>query len=229
MPPPNSPDVMPGVSAFSGSYSSPSSLNAYGIRVDHALSTNLGLFGRYNYSPSESTVRNPYGALSTTESLSAAVHTLTLGLTQSISPRSSNEVRANYSNDRVGSRFGLDNFGGAVPVPDSALFPSGFSSSNGLFEFLIAGVGEWATGKFATDEQRQVNVVDNLSWSKGSHALKFGADYRWLSPFSSPSSYIQFAEFGGMTSSPGGALSGTALFADVAALKNVALLTRNLS
>jgi TonB dependent receptor len=32
-----------------------------------------------------------------------------------------------------------------------------------------------------------------------------------------------------VTSSPGGALSGTALFADVAALKNAALLTRNLS
>jgi hypothetical protein len=229
MPLPNAPDVGPEVSAFTGSYSSPSSLNAYSIRVDHAVSTNLSLFGRYNYSPSHSTIRNPFGSLSTTESLSTAVHTFTLGLTQSVSPRISNEVRANYSNDRVGSRFGLDNFGGAVPVPDSVLFPSGFSSSNGLFEFFIAGVGEWATGKFATDEQRQVNFIDNFSWSKGSHALKFGADYRWLSPFSSPLSYIQFAEFGGVTSSPGGALSGTALFADVAALKNAALLTRNLS
>jgi hypothetical protein len=136
-------------------------------------------------------------------------------------------VRANYSNDRVSSLFRLDSFGGAVPVPDPVLFPSGFSSVNSLFEYLIAGVGEWATGRYATDEQRQVNLIDNLSWSKGSHELKFGVDYRWLSPFSSPLSYIQFAEFGGVTSSPGGALSGTALFADVAALQTVALLTQN--
>src|SRR6266436_7977333 len=225
----NGPELGAGTAQSSGSYSNPSSLNAYSIRVDHAINSNLSLFGRYNYSPSNSNVRDPFKALSTTELLSTAVHTFTVGLTDSITPRISNEVRANYSNDRVDSRFTLDGFGGAVPVTDSVLFPPGFTSANGLFEFLIAGVGEWATGKFATDEQRQVSVLDSLSWSKGGHELKFGVDYRWLSPFSSPLSYIQFAEFGGVTSSPGGALSGTALFADVAALKTAALLTRNLS
>ncbi len=226
---PNGAEVGNGLAQFNAGHSDPSSLNAYSIRLDHAINSNLSLFGRYNYSPSNTNVRNPFRALSTTELLSTAVHTFTVGLTGSITPRIINELRANYSNDRVGSRFALDSFGGAVPVPDSTLFPSGFTSANGLFEFLIAGVGEWATGKFATDEQRHVNLIDNLSWSKGSHELKFGVDYRWLSPFSSPLSYIQFAEFGGVTSSPGGALSGTALFADVAALKNAALLTQNLS
>src|SRR6266446_1880704 len=225
----NGPELGAGTAQSSGSYSNPSSLNAYSIRVDHAINSNLSLFGRYNYSPSNSNVRDPFKALSTTELLSTAVHTFTVGLTDSITPRISNEVRANYSNDRVDSRFTLDGFGGAVPVTDSVLFPPGFTSANGLFEFLIAGVGEWATGKFATDEQRQVSVLDSLSWSKSGHELKFGVDYRWLSPFSSPLSYIQFAEFGGVTSSPGGALSGTALFADVARLENAALLTRNLS
>ena len=226
---PNGAELGNGLAQFSASYSNPSSLNAYSIRIDHAVNSNLNLFGRYNYSPSSSNVRNPYGALSTTELLSTAIHTFTVGLTGSITPRISNEVRANYGNDRVGSRFTLDSFGGAVPVPDPTLFPAGFTSANGLYEFLIAGVGEWATGKFATDEQRQVSLLDSLSWSKGGHELKFGVDYRWLSPFSSPLSYIQFAEFGGVTGSPGGALSGTAIFADVAALKTAALLTQNLS
>jgi hypothetical protein len=70
-----------------------------------------------------------------------------------------------------------------------------------------------------TNEQRQVNLIDNLSWSKGSHELKFGVDYRWLSPFSSPLSYIQFALFGGVNSNPGGALSGRQPTVDSAALK----------
>jgi hypothetical protein len=74
-----------------------------------------------------------------------------------------------------------------------------------------------------------VNLIDNLSWSKGNHELKFGVDYRWLSPFSSPLSYLQFAEFGGVTGSPGGALSGAALFADVAHLRTATLLTQNFS
>ncbi len=226
---PNGSELGSGTAQFNGSYSNPFSLDAYSIRVDHDINSKFSLFARYNYSPSDSNVRGPFGALSTTESLSTSVHTFTVALTESITPHISNEVRANYSNDRVSSRFRLDSFGKAVPVPDSVLFPSGFSSVNSLFEYLIAGVGEWATGRFATDEQRQVNLIDNLSWSKGSHELKFGVDFRWLSPFSSPLSYLQFAEFGGVTSSPGGALSGTALFADVAALQTVALLTQNFS
>ena len=226
---PNGSELGSGTAQFNGSYSNPFSLDAYSIRVDHDINSKFSLFARYNYSPSDSNVRGPFGALSTTELLSTSVHTFTVALTESITPHISNEVRANYSNDRVSSRFRLDSFGKAVPVPDSVLFPSGFSSVNSLFEYLIAGVGEWATGRFATDEQRQVNLIDNLSWSKGSHELKFGVDFRWLSPFSSPLSYLQFAEFGGVTSSPGGALSGTALFADVAALQTVALLTQNFS
>ena len=226
---PNSAELGNGLAQFNGGFSNPSSLDTYSIRVDHAINSNLSLFGRYSNSPSAANVRGPYGTLSTIELLSTSVQTFTVGLTASITPRISNELRTNYSNDRVGSQFRLDNLGGAVPVPDSVLFPSGFSSANGLFEFYLGGAGEWAQGKFATDEQRQVNLIDNLTWSKGGHALKFGVDYRWLSPFSSQSSYLQFVQFSGETSSPGGALSGMALFADVAALQLAALLTHNLS
>ena len=45
---------------------------------------------------------------------------------------------------------------------------------------FISGAGEYGQGKLATDEQRQVNLVDNLSLTKGSHQLKFGVDYNSL-------------------------------------------------
>ena len=80
-----------------------------------------------------------------------------------------------------------------------------------------------------TNEQRQVNLVDNLMVTKGSHQLRFGVDYRWLAPFSSPFSYEQFAEFLGMTAAPGDALSGTALVAASFAQESNALLSRNFS
>ena len=226
---PNGPEVGPGLAQFNGSYSNPSSLDAYSIRVDHAINSKLSLFGRYNYSPSSTDVRNPFGALSSTESFSTSIQTFTVGLTHLINPAISNEVRANYSNDRVTSKYGLDNFGGAVPLTDAQMYPSGFSTASGLFQFLILGAGEYANGPAGTDEQRQINLVDNLSWTKGSHQLKFGTDYRWQSPFTRPQAYGTFAEFSGVTSSPGGALSGAGLFADVVALQTTALLTRNLS
>ncbi len=218
-----------GLAQFNGSYSDPSSLNAYSIRLDHAVNSKVSLFGRYNYSPSHTSVRNPFGDLSNSEPLSTSVHTFTIGFTQLITQRASNEVRANYSNDRVTSVYTLDKFGGAVPLPDSQLFPVGFSSANSLFQFLILGAGEFAQGQDGTDEQRQVNLVDNLSVTEGSHQWKFGVDYRWLSPFSSPNSYGQFAEFTGVTTSSGGALSGVAAFADAKALQSDALLVHNFS
>ena len=229
----NGPEVGPGLAQFNSGYSNPSSLDAYSIRVDHILNSKMTLFGRYNYSPSDTSQRGPLlstdRVLSVTEPLSSSVQTLTVGFTDSVTPRVSNELRANYSNHRVGTRFAMDNFGGAVPLPDSLLFPRGFSSSNGFFEFVIDDTGAYAQGKSGTNEQRQLNFVDNLAITLGSHKLKLGMDYRWLAPFSSPFSYEQFAEFSGISTAPGDALSGRALVAASFAQESNALLSQNFS
>src|SRR6185503_5114989 len=52
---------------------------------------------------------------------------------------------------------------------------------------------------------------------------------RWLAPFSSPFFYRQFVQFSGVTAAPGGALSGTALFAQPAVFEANALLSQNFS
>jgi len=228
----NGAELGKGLAQFNASFSNPSSLDAYSIRVDQIINPNLNLFARYNYSPSSLDQRAaPFTtpALSTIDSISSSVHTLTVGLTELIKPEISNEVRANYSNHRVATKFLVDNFGGAVPLPDSLMFPSGFSSTDSAFLFLINGVGEYGQGKAGTDEQRQVNLIDNLSLNEGSHQLKFGVDYRWLAPFSSPFVYRQTVLFSGVTAAPGGALSGTALFAQPASFQATALLSQNFS
>jgi len=229
----NGPGLGAGLAQFNAGYSNPSSLDAYSGRLDHVINSKLTLFGRYNYSPSRLDLRGPVfssgSVLSTTNSFSSAIHTLTAGLTKWIKPGISNEVRANYSNHRIGSTLALDNFGGAVPVPDSLLFPSGYSSANSVFLFLITGAGQFVQGKQVISEQRQINLVDNLSVTQGVHQLKFGVDYRWLAPFSSPFSYRQFIQFSGVTATPGGALSGRASFAQPAAFQGNALLSQNFS
>ena len=228
----NGPELGSGLAQFNGSYSNPSSLDAYSIRVDHAITDKFNLFGRYNYSPSSLDQRGAAfstSALSTIESIKSSIHTGTVGLTAMITPAISNETRLNYSNQRLATRFTIDNFGGAVPLPDSLLFPSGFSSTDNAFLFLISGVGEYGKGKGAIDEQRQVNVIDTFSLTTGRHQLKFGVDYRWLSPFSSPFYYRPFVQFSGVTSAPGGALSGTAAFAQPSLFEAVTLISRNFS
>jgi hypothetical protein len=235
----NGSELGPGLAQFNASYSDPSSLDAYSIRVDQVVNVKTTLFGRYDYSPSTLEQRGAgfYNALSNSERLSSSVQTFTLGLNQLIHPYISNEVRANYSNQRVGTSYIMDNFGGAMPLPDSLMFPDGFSASNSNLEFDIVGAGAFEQGKNAIDEQRQLNLIDNLSLVRASHQMKFGVDYRWLSPFSSPNVYAQFAEFVGVTTcsmqpctdTPGDALSGLAASTFVHSVQSDALLSQNLS
>jgi hypothetical protein len=223
----NGPAAGPGAAQFNASYSNPSNLDATAIRVDHVLGARLTLFGRYNYSPSNLVLRGPLtgvgDVLSQTTSEFSSVHTGTLGLTESITPRISNEVRANYSNQSIRLTYRLDTFGGAVPLSDAALFPPGISSATGVFGFYIPGVGDYNQGKSGMNEQRQVNFIDNLSVTKAGHQWKFGVDYRWLAPFNSPYSYRQFVQFTGMSAAPGGALSGTVAAAATYAAQTDAL------
>jgi len=229
----NGPTVGPGLAQFNASYSNPSTLNASSIRLDHAINSKLNLFGRYNYSPSSLDQRGPFtgvgSVLSVVSSLASSVHTGTLGLTQQITPEISNEARANYSNHRIATAFAIDNFGGAVPLSDSVLFPAGHSSADSNFGLYIPGAGNYNQGLAGIDEQRQYNLIDNLSVIRGSHQLKLGVDYRRLAPFASPFAYRQFAQFTGMSAAPGGALSGTAQAALTAANQSNALLTQNFS
>ena len=56
---PNGSEVGSGLAQFNASYSNPSSLDAYSIRVDHIINSKLTLFGRYDYSPSSAAERSP--------------------------------------------------------------------------------------------------------------------------------------------------------------------------
>jgi len=229
---PNGPELGGGLAQFNAGYSNPSTLNAYSLRLDHAIYSRLNLFGRYNYSPSELDQRAPAlggAVLSLRQLLSTTVQTATVGLNASITPTISNEARTNYSNQKTINWFALDNFGGAVPLPDSLLFPAGDSSETSLFGFYIPGTGLYNQGKSVATEQRQINLVDNLSVTSGRHQMKFGVDYRWLAPFSSPYVYRQFVQFTGMSTAPGGALSGIAQVADTYYSESNALLWKNFS
>ena len=229
----NGPAVGPGLSQFNAGFSNPSALDASSIRLDHIVSSKVHLFGRYNYSPSYFDQRAPASGfgntLSSTQTISSSVQTVTAGLTELITPDISHETRVNYSNQRVGTEYNMDDFGGAVPIPDSRLFPLGYSSTNSAFQLGIVGAGLLSQGKGGVDEQRQVNLVESLTVTKGLHRLKFGVDYRWLAPFTSPHVYSQFVRFDRVSTAPGGALSGTAASVAIQSAQGNALLAHNLS
>ena len=181
---PNGKDLGGGLAEVFAGYSNPSTLNATSIRIDHWVNNNVNLFGRFNYAPSESVQRSPASLNQLTTNRQNAT-TLTLGSTQIISMRTSNEYRINYSRS-TGAAFGsLDQFLGAVPPPDSIMFPPSTNHRKSAFIFQI-GPNRYATGmNDVSSSQHQLNVVDNFLITARSHQLKFGIDYRRLAPSSS--------------------------------------------
>jgi hypothetical protein len=177
---PNGKDLGDGFAESFASYSNPSTLNATSIRIDHRVSSKVSLFGRFNYAPSENIQRG--GLLNQLQTNQLNATTLTLGLTQAISSRTSNDFRVNYSRNTGALFFSLDNFAGGVPPTDSVMFPSSTNHRKSLFNFALGPVDYLLGQDDILSSQRQLNVVDNFLIMRGRHQLKFGIDYRRLSP-----------------------------------------------
>src|SRR5260370_37448034 len=94
-----------------------------------------------------------------------------------------NDLRFNYSRTNCLRSSHLDTFGGAVPLA-TLPFPTPYTGQNasfGLFIFSLIN-DDLFVGKNANQLQHQINIVDNLSSQTVSHSLKFGFDFRRLSP-----------------------------------------------
>jgi hypothetical protein len=228
---PNGPEVLlngnhQGIAQFNAGYSNPGTLDAYSLRVDHKLNDRLNLFARYNYSPSEVTQRGSGTSLSTIIPTTTNTQTGTLGLTWAISSAAANDFRFNYSSTDASSSARFDGFGGAVPL-EMLPFPSPFSASNGQFVldiFALGNNGALLAGANTHNQQRQINAVDGLSLQKGSHGLKFGMDYRRLSPRLDPALYEQANIFLDIPS----AEAGNTLVSELVSSLPVTLQFRNL-
>ena len=204
-----------GVAQFNSSFSNPATLDAYSLRVDHKLNQEVSIFGRYDYSPSELDQRGLSGtSLSSNTSERITTQTGTLGVTWAISSIAANEFRFNYSSTSASAFNSSDDFGGAVPLT-SVPFPSPFTIRDSELLFVILSLGSsgraFVLGKVADNQQHQINIVENVSVQRGSHALKFGVDFRRLSPQFGTPVYSQEPLFLGVSQAEAGNVFETEL------------------
>ncbi|HEX7330624.1 MAG TPA: TonB-dependent receptor [Pyrinomonadaceae bacterium] len=207
-----------GFAVYDASFSNPSNLDATSIRIDRAFGSRLTIFGRYNYSPSSVIERAQSGVLGVNSLAYFAVTTQTLtgGATMVFTPNVNNEIRLNYSKHTARNFFDLDDLGGAVPASDAVLFPAGNSRERDsiLIQFPAFPSSNLQVGTLAENLQRQFNAISNLSVIANDHQLKFGVDYRRLTPVVQPQNYAMTLVFNGIgtpgaaTQPAGSALSG---------------------
>jgi hypothetical protein len=197
------PDLGNGMAEYIATWSNPSSLDAYSVRFDHTLGNKLSLFFRFGDTPSRTSTRansssvgNP-GTPSVAVSFTTKARTYTLGATSLVSPRVSNEFRLNYSSYLAESVNSIDNFGGAHPVDLAGLQHlspgSPFQVVLGLYLFPYPA--QLSQASYSAVE-RQWNLTDALTVQLGRHQLKYGLDFRRLTPFFSRGSQLYYFFFG---------------------------------
>jgi len=180
-------DEINGIAQYISSWSTPSSLDSTSIRFDHVVNNKLRLFFRFSDTASSSTTRGIYSSASvpTVNTTSAyTLRTYTVGVSSIPSNRLSNDFRLNYSSNGTTSNQIIDAFGGSTPVNLSQLVGFGAGSHSEVsFWLLYGGYQILLQQQRDSAAQRQWNLVDTVSLSLGRHQLKFGLDYRRLTPF----------------------------------------------
>lgn len=192
-PRPDDRSVVPGVytSQFTGSFSNPSTLNAGSVRLDHTFNERLSIFGRYNEAPSVAASRG--NSLSEIDSVDVKTRTLTVGSNMTLTSHLTNTFRANYSLQVAGSVSHLDSLGGAVPPPQEVLTPSPLSPASTFASFFTFDTTAYQSGVDANNRNSQVNLADDLVWTRGSHRFRFGTDWRMIHLHQRP--YAAFLDY----------------------------------
>jgi hypothetical protein len=176
-----------GIAPYSATYSDPGTADAYSLRIDHQLLANLSLFARYSHAPSSvaqhGSDANVGNSILTTRSVTK---TGTVGATWTQSARLADDFRFNYSVAGGKAYYDIVTLDGSSQFPDTNLFAPGQNltyqnSDMYMLQEFGSNMRQWL-GLVVNDHQYHHNLVDSLTLQEKSHALKFGVDYRWLTP-----------------------------------------------
>lgn len=187
-------DATNGIGQFIGSWSNPSSLDATSVRLNHVVSDKLRLFFRFSDTSSSSATRGPFSGTPTfLETSDYVLRTFTVGADSILNNHLSNEFRLNYSSNEVTSRSDITPWGGSSPLNLSHLTGLGLDSESTVFFILGSSVLFISQGQFR-GTQSQWNLVDGVTFSSGRHQMKFGVDFRRLTPSQLPPGFL--AQYG---------------------------------
>lgn len=190
LPLPNTGPVDSYANNYSENIATPISSNQFDVRVDQNITARQTLFGRITYKKRDvTTAPNPYcpGFCETAGSPSTGPFSqpeTDLGLTFAynfvIRQNLLNEARGGWSHYHLSTTLNVNSAQildqiGIVGIPN----PSPY----GAVPSVVFGNGFQQTGGAnpSTQISDTIQLTDNVTWTKGKHTFKFGADFRRLS------------------------------------------------
>lgn len=165
-----------GMATYYSSFSTPSSIDATSVRIDHDFKDRWKLFARFSYAPSSTTGRYASNLAVETPTTNL-VKTLTGGLDTTVTVHQVNSLRLNYTWNDNTSIYRSTSFGGATVLTVSSV-PGLDAKSQINFNMTYDTPYPLLTLQNQATRQTQFNVVDGYSVAAGRHNLRFGADYR---------------------------------------------------
>jgi len=157
--------------------------DSFDIRLDHQVRASDLLFASYSFSDVRSTRPGPLGDLGgsdccPSQSKSRGQH-LGIGYTHTFSPTLLNDFHGGYFRYSVNAlpfNYGKD-LGNQLGIPDAN---RGDINSSGLTNIDPAGYTPLGDSEWLPEHvyENIYQIADTLSWTKGKHSMKFGADFR---------------------------------------------------
>lgn len=159
------------------------------IKVDHNFNTSHKAAFNYTYQRDDSDANVSSWPDGPTGLTFRRPHVFTLNLTSTLSPSIVNEARfgMNRNNNSTIPAY-LNTDGGLGKAGEPYLLPGGQSTLNPNYSYLVtlgssvgrvgSGTGPLNVGLTSWTTSTMYSLADTLSWSRGRHAFKFGAERR---------------------------------------------------
>jgi hypothetical protein len=158
-------------------------------RVDQMIGSKNLIFARYTYknrrvtgiptAPAFSNPGTPSLPAVGLNSLPELDEALAVAWNYTITPTVVNELRGGFSNSRMASTYGVTAQGVASALGLTGLPSPPPAGADIIPQIVIAGFSPLGN-QSQNANQGTKQLLDTLTWTKGKHTMKFGADYRRL-------------------------------------------------
>jgi hypothetical protein len=165
---------------FVENIATPISSDQADLRLDHVISSKMTIFARGTYKV-RSTEAVPTGTpLLGPFSQPERDFGYTIAFNWVIRPNLINEARGGFNGNHYGTT--VSDAGSAYYVNAVGLqnLPQPYPTSGAVPWFNISGFQATGGGNSTKGRNGTSQILDNLTWIKGSHTMKFGGDFRYL-------------------------------------------------
>jgi hypothetical protein len=150
----------------------------FDIRIDHTINTKQNLFGRWTYKNIRRV--SPSDQLLPSETDWEHDNQVVLAYNYAITPNLINELRGGISRSSSGGTFPFDGAAFEQQLGFSSLGPHFGPGGFPDFAFETSGLDRIVHPLINPLLSNNIQISENLTWTKGKHTLKFGFDFRKL-------------------------------------------------